>query len=159
MRDPIIACFKDEFDRFFGMLEKQIDVCPAELWNKKTGGYVFWQQLFHTIACVEMCALPEGEPSRQTRYEREVIMFSSTPEQGMTQEEMRDLAATMKTLAHAYIEGQTVATLTERNARMSKTLGKELTNQHALIGLIRHVCYHLGCCDAALRDHGVAGVY
>ena len=159
MHDPVISCFKDEFDRFFGLLEKQIDVCPDDLWTQKTGGYIFWQQLLHVIACVELYALPEGESSKQTAYERGVIMLSALPKRHMTKTEMRELAAAMKTLAHTFIDGQSTATLTSKHARISKALGKELTNQHALMGLVRHACYHLGCCDAALRQHGVPGVY
>lgn len=49
--------------------------------------------------------------------------------------------------------------LTQRHDRLSAALGKERTMQHALIGLVRHASYHLGCCDAALREHGLAGVY
>lgn len=159
MHDPVISCFKEEFSRFFALLEKQIEVCPDDLWRKKTAGYIFWQQLLHAIACVELYALPEGESSKQTAYERGVVMLSAIPKRHMTKKEMRGMADNMKQLAHAFIDKQTTATLTDKHARISKALGKELTNQHALIGLIRHACYHLGCCDAALRDHGLTGVY
>ena len=158
MNDPVIACFKSEFDRFFDMLGKQISICPDDLWNKKVGGYVFWQHLLHVIAIVELYALPEGQPSAQTLYERDVVMLSSTAQRVMSKEEMQSLAASMKKLAHTFIDAQSVSTLTDKNVRMSNAMGKELTNQHALIGLIRHACYHLGCCDAALRDNGIAGV-
>ena len=31
------------------MLEKIIEICPNEMWNKKVSGFIFWQQLLHTI--------------------------------------------------------------------------------------------------------------
>ena len=36
----------------FSMLEKIIEICPDELWNKKVSGFVFWQQLLHTLSGV-----------------------------------------------------------------------------------------------------------
>lgn len=159
MIDPTIACFREEFDRFFSLIEKQIDVCPDSLWKQNAGGYPFWQQMLHVIACVELYALQEGEASRQTRYDESVVMLSRLPQKEMSKEDMRSLACDMKELAHAFIASQTTASLTARHSRMSRLLGTDRTNQHALIGLVRHACYHLGCCDALLREHGFSGVY
>lgn len=159
MSDPVIDCFREDFERFFSLLKQQVEVCPDDLWATKAGGSIFWQQLLHAFACIELYALPEGEPSRQTLYPRDVVMLSATPDRTMTKAEMYSLAADVKLLADAFIAGQTAATLTARHSGLSKALGRELTNQHALLGLVRHACYHLGSCDAVLRDHGIAGVY
>ena len=157
--DPTIACFREEFDRFHGLLEQHIDRCPEDLWEARAGGYPYWQQLLHAFACVELYALPEGEPSRQTRYPRAVVMLSDVPESAMTRDEMRALAADMKTLAHAFMDGQSAATLTARHEPLCRFFGREITQQFALLGLVRHACYHLGCCDAILRERGLPGVY
>lgn len=159
MNDPVIECFKGEFNRFFELMKKQIDVCPDELWNEKEGGYVFWQQIFHTAACVELYALPEGQPSQQTMYGREVVMLSSEAPTPMSKNELLDFTEKMQKLAYTFIDGMTVSKMTERNERMSKVTGKDMTKQNALIALVRHTCYHLGCCDTVLRSHGIAGVY
>jgi len=159
MSDPVMRCFKDEFEKFHDLLIKQIDVCPNELWTKKVGGYIYWQQLFHAFACIELFALPDGQASLQTQYKREVVLLSQEPETHMTKEQLKDFAATMKNLALSFIASMNADKLHLEHAGMSKRLKTSKTNQHALIALIRHANYHLGCCDAELRRHGIPGVY
>ena len=157
--DLIIQCFKDEFDRFHGLLEKQIELCPPELWAKKAGGYFFWQQIYHTISCIELFALPEDDCERPSKFCPEVAMFITEPEKAISKEEMLELAAEMKILAHTFINSLSVNSLTLPHQNMSTVLGKKLSIQNALIASIRHASYHLGCCDAILREHGIKGVY
>ena len=38
---------KHNFFASFSMLEKIIDICPNELWNKKLSGFIFWQQIYN----------------------------------------------------------------------------------------------------------------
>ncbi len=157
--DSIIQCFKDEFDRFYGLLEKQIEVCPPELWTKKAGGYIFWQQIYHTVSCVELFALPEADSNTPSKFCPEIAMFTKEPDTHLSKQELQKLAAEMKLLAHSFMDTLTVASLTLPHKNMSTVLGKKLSYQNALIASIRHTSYHLGCCDAILREHGIKGVY
>ena len=159
MSDPGISCYKDEFERFHDLLTKQIDICPEELWTKKVGGYIYWQQLFHVFACIEIYALPDGQVSSQTLYPPEVVMFSQEPEVHMTKQQLKDFASKMKKMAVSFIESMSMDKLLLENSSMSKRLKSPKTNQNALIALIRHANYHLGSCDAILRQHGIPGVY
>ena len=156
--DAVIQCFKDDFERFWGLMEKQIDICPDEIWSKKAGGWIFWQQILHSIGCVELFVLPEGESS-SLPFSREEVLLIKEPGQAVSKVEMLELAGRMKGLADAYIASTTAQTLTSPEAGISKRMGRELTRQYAIIALIRHCCYHLGCCDATLREHGIQGVY
>ena len=159
MSDPVIACFQAEFERFFAMVEKQIEVCPDELWEKKAGGWPFWQQIFHNLACIEIYALPEGSASQQTMYSKQVAMLSEQPAKPMSKAAMKDFAATMRKVADQFFATMSAETLTAKHAAMSKLLNRDMANQNALIAMVRHTCYHLGCCDSVLRDHGIPGVY
>ena len=159
MSDPVIACFKEEFERFHNLLLKQIEVCPDSLWTEKTGGYVYWQQLFHAFASIEIYALPDGQASLQIQYPPEVVMLSQEPERHLDKQQLKEFAAKMKILADAFIDSMSADKLPLEHTVMSKRLKAPKTNQNALIGLIRHACYHLGCCDAILRQHGIPGVY
>ena len=156
--DPVIKGFRDEFDRFWDLMEKQITVCPEEIWNQKESGWVFWQQIYHTAACVELFALPEGRPSA-LELEREVWMLAKEPERAVSKREMLDLFGSMRLLAYDYMRETNTGSLAEVDPVLSKRFGRELTRQFALLGLIRHCCYHLGCCDSILRNHGLKGVY
>lgn len=158
MSDPIIEGFRAEFDRFFDLLEKQIETCPDDLWTRKAGGFVVWQQFFHSLACILLFAGSE-DVFTSLGYSPQVMMLSGESDKVMSREEMRTLAQKAKQKAHAFFDGQSTATLTEKNEGLSKGLGRDMTNQTAAIALIRHNCYHLGGCDAVLRDNGLPGVY
>ncbi|MDR2945800.1 MAG: hypothetical protein LBV79_03535 [Candidatus Adiutrix sp.] len=159
MNDPIIAAFKAEFDRFFTMLEKQIDICPEELWAKKVGGWPFWQQQLHSLACTFIYARPEGQAFEGVAYKPAVIMLAEEPDFTPAKDDLRRLAAEAKAAAHDYMDGLTAADLPGRHRLMCDTMKKDMTHQSALMALPRHICYHLGSCDAALRDLGIPGVY
>jgi len=49
-KNVLLHSLKTQFLISFSMLEKIIETCPDELWNKKVSGYVFWQQLIHAFA-------------------------------------------------------------------------------------------------------------
>lgn len=46
----LIRTIKTQFFLSFSMLENLIAECPDEVWNIKAGGFVFWQQIIHTLA-------------------------------------------------------------------------------------------------------------
>ena len=91
MSDPVVQCFRIEFDLFFDLLEKQIETCPDELWNRKAGGYVVWQQFFHSLACTLLFAGTQ-DVFDSLGYSRQVVMFSEDAETPMTRQEMPALA-------------------------------------------------------------------
>jgi len=159
MSDAVIACFQADFERFFAFLEKQIEICPDALWAKKAGGWPFWQQIFHSLACFEIYALPAGVASQQTLYSEKVAMLSEEAATSMSKRAMQDFAAKMHRVAERFFASMSADMLTAKHDAMSKLLNRDMTNQNALIALVRHTCYHLGCCDTILREHGIPGVY
>lgn len=160
MADPVIDTFRQEFDRFHNLLLQQIDACPSEeVWLSKTGAIAFWQHLMHAFAIVELYALPSGTHHRQTVYSQDEVRFKKEPHRALSRDETKALGESMKQLAYEFFETQSSATLNERNESMSLGMGKDCTNIQALIGLIRHYNYHLGCLDSVLRSHGIPGVY
>ena len=159
MLDPTITCFKQEFDRFLGFIEEQIVMCPEAAWTERVGDTPFWLHLLHTLGCIEYYARPHGAPLKQTAFPRDVVRLRALPEGIMNKAEMTVLVADMRAVAHAYFETQSTQTLADKNLTMSEHMGKDCTNVQALIALIRHNAYHIGCCDSVLRMHGLPGVY
>ena len=160
MADAVIETFRQEFDRFHDLLLQQIDACPSEeVWLSKTGVIAYWQHLMHAFAIVELYALPPGSPPRQTAYSQDEVRFGKEPHRALSRDETKALGASMKQLAREYLDSQSVTTLAEKNEGMSLSMGRDCTNIQALIGLIRHYNYHLGCLDSILRLHGIPGVY
>lgn len=157
--DPAVHCFADDFERFHTLLLKQVETCPEELWAGKSGGHFFWQELAHAFYCVQLYALPEGEEERLFGLTPKAAMLREDALTPMTKGEVRQIADTMEAMAYAFMGRLTRADLLLPHAALCRFTGKERTNLHALIGLIRHYNYHLGCCDAALRANGISGVY
>lgn len=158
MAESVIENFKKDFDMFWGLLEMQTARCPDDLWVKKAGGFLFWQQMLHAVAVAELFALPEGAPSLQTVYDRGVILLASVPETTMSKEDLHALAQSIQPVVHAFMERQTVASLGQKHAKLSAMFGKDITNQSAVTLLIAHLAYHVGACDAIFRDNGIPGV-
>lgn len=159
MDDKIIEVFKGEFDRFFGMLEQQAEICPDDVWAAQAGGYPFWQQHLHVLATTILYARAQRPPFEGLPWAPPVMMLSQTLPEPISKADIKALAAKAKAEADAFINSQTTASLTQRHDGISGALGKEQTIQTALMALVRHLCYHLGACDAALRDKGYKGVY
>jgi hypothetical protein len=156
--DAFVKCIKDDFDRFQGMLEKQIDLCPADLWTEKVAGWYFWQQLYHAFYSMEFYTRSDEEPP-QSLFSPEVSMLAAEPERHLDKDELHAFAAKMKQRAHAYITATTPQNMDEVNPVVSRRLGRELNRLGTVIAMIRHYNYHLGCCDAIFRERGLAGVY
>lgn len=160
MTDPIIAGFREEFDRFHGLLTQQIDACPSEAaWVEKTGTTAYWTHLMHALGVAEYYALPLGGTPKQTVYSRDEVRLRAEPHRVMSRDEMRALAADIRQIAHEFFDALTVADLPKKNEGMSKALGRECTYLQAAIGLTRHYGYHIGCLDSVLRAKGLPGVY
>ncbi|MDR2503428.1 MAG: DinB family protein [Deltaproteobacteria bacterium] len=159
--DAVIQCFKAEFERFWAMLEKQAEICPEKLWGQKAGGYVFWQQIWHTIACAEMFITedPAGKLPLMEKYSRDVVMFNQTLEPAPDKTEILAEAGRIKTRVLDYYDGMRTADLEREHPSMTRRLGRPQSKQNAALALIRHCAYHVGCCDAVLREHGLKGVY
>ena len=159
MADPVIETFGKEFDRFHDLLLQQVDLCPSEeAWLEKTGRFAYWWHFMHVFAIIEWYTLPLGAPARQTWFPDDVVRAKAEPSRAMTRDEVRALAAAMKTLGHEYLATQSRETLMDKNEGMSKTLGREVTNLDALMGMVRHYSYHVGCVDSLLRAKGIPGV-
>ena len=153
-----IACFRADFDRFFSMLELQMERCPDRLWTEHAGGWLVSQQFFHSLVCNEVYVFPDKEPDWHG-HSKEIAMLNRDPDAPISREAMRKLAATMKSAAHAYMDGLSVEALTENHRTYSRLMGRDKNHLQALMAMIRHCNYHLGCIDALFNERGISIVY
>ena len=72
---------------------------------------------------------------------------------------LRDYAATVKARVDNWIAGLEDADLARTNVVLSAKLGRETSYAATLVMLASHTDYHIGSCDAALRNHGLPGVF
>lgn len=159
MNNPVIAPFKNDLETIMGMIDKMIDVCPDNLWNKKVGGFVFWQQLLHTVACIDFFSLREGHVPQKIDQAPEVIHLKSAPTSNMSKAELKSLSATLKQVGLTFMDSLSYEQMFAKHETLSSTFGKDMSNLDALTKLLWHTSYHLGCCDSLLREEGVPGVF
>ena len=160
--NKLLDSLRRQFSDPFEMLEKIIDVCPDELWNKKTSGYVFWHQIFHALYWVHFWLRDEktdfNEPfTGETLYPH----LEKTPEKILSKNDLRIFCKETKELAEKWVSGKDdswLNLLLFREKTPTKML-KDWTYLDAIISQISHLMYHVGHCDAILRENSVKGVW
>jgi hypothetical protein len=154
----ITEALKANFDRGWGFLTQIIDVCPDAVWTKKAGGFVFWQQLYHCFATVDFFLLPKDGTPEPGPWGAEVATFKAEPTAKPTKEELKAYAGKMKAKVDAWIATLDDASLSQTHEGFSARRGATMSNAMVLAILSGHSSYHIGSCDAILRDNGEKGV-
>jgi hypothetical protein len=149
---------KGNFDRGWQFLTQIIDVCPNSVWSKKAGGFVFWQQLYHCFGAVNFFLLPKDGKSEPGPWGAEVANFKAEPTVTPSKDELKAYAAKMKAQADAWIATLDDASLSQIHEGLSARWGSPMNNAMVLAILSGHSSYHIGSCDAILRDNGEKGV-
>ena len=163
MSPSIIDGQRTAFEHAYGMVTQFIEVCPEDIWTKKFGGWPVWQQVYHAL-CYQFFTLQDGETPEQELYPPDVGSFQSTPDVAPAKKDVLEYAARMKAKADAYINSLRDADLPIINLGLTarvKAFGMshEFSHSQTLAMLSGHTLYHLGSCDAALRERGLKGVY
>lgn len=161
MSHTIINALKSPIDHAFGMIGQYIDVCPENIWVETSGSWPVWQQVYHVINVVNIffpssdavpaktlleekyCGLQAAAPS--------ALVITRTDMQAALAQAMQDIEALLAALDDSE--------LTSRNEGLFQTFGMDMTIAATLVMLASHTMYHLGCCDTALRNHGIPGIF
>ena len=157
--DPVVQCFANEFERFHTYLLQQIEMCPQELWHRKSGGYYFWQEQAHVFYCVQLYALPQGQEADDFGLGKSMLMLREEGGRAASKQDILAMAEKMKAMAYAFLGRITQADFMRSNPALTRHAGKDRPNIAALISMVRHYTYHVGTCDAVLRSAGLPGVH
>ena len=107
-------------------------------------------------------------PDFFTRGEQDPLPAPAAPDVLMLSAQGRDVAdkaavraymAAVKARVDAWLERLDDAGLNAKDERLSAALGFAVDAMWIVVMLSAHTQYHLGSCDAALRDHGLPGVF
>ena len=159
MSQNSVSGLKAAFDRSYGMLQQFIEVCPDDIWKKKFGGWPIWQQLYHGIGAVNFFILPPGAAFPEMPFPQNVGSLEVTPDTPADKAVLKACAVQLKTAADAYFASLTDEMLGEKNEGLSQRLNIPMTHATTAAMLTGHSLYHLGACDAALREQGLKGVF
>ncbi|MDR0238707.1 MAG: DinB family protein [Deltaproteobacteria bacterium] len=162
MSQALIAGPRTAFEHAYGLMIQFIEVCPEDIWLESFGGWPIWQQVYHALG-LQFLTLQEGETPEPDLCPPEVGSFKRTPDKAPAKKDVLDYAARMKAKADAYINALRGADLSGVNQgltnRMKDYNGGEFSHSLTLSMLSGHLLYHLGACDAALRQRGRKGVF
>lgn len=143
---------KRYFDSSFSMLEDVIEKCPDELWNEKKGGFVFWQQILHTLAGVNFWMRESNEPFVEPYPERKLYPeLNNEPETQLRKAELHEYKEKVKAIAEQFFEGKDDEWLYQGSLVYSR-----IKNIQICYMQMRHIQYHVGHCDSILRENGFA---
>ena len=161
MSHTIVTALKEPINQSFGMISQYIDVCPENIWVEKSGGWPVWQQIYHLITAVAFfTSAPDVQPAKTLVEEKYCGLRAAAPsEVVITREEMKVALTQALQDIDALVANLEDSDLTSRNEGVYTRIGMEFTMAGTLVLLASHTQYHLGSCDAALRNHGLPGVF
>lgn len=139
-----------------------IDVCPDTLWEKRAGGFLVWQHLYHCLCGYAFFATTDPSEAPVGLFDsseaQDIFHFKKEPK-APSKKAVADYAEKVKALVDSCFKSITDADLIKKNEVMSKVFGKELTHLDIFTMLSTHNMYHFGACDGALRDNGLPGLF
>ncbi len=146
----MMAILKRQFDPSFAMFREIIDICPQGLWESVSGGYPFWQQVMHTLMGMQYWLRESDEPISEPDFGLgKVPDLGSVPDFILSREQVRSFADDVAVSSRKHLDSMNDEKLFRASAVNPKT-----TYFDNIIAQIRHIQYHVGHCDAILREHG-----
>ena len=160
MSRVIVAELEGQFQRAWGLMCQFMDTCPDEIWAETNGGWPVWQQVAHVVAVLNFFILENDDTAFvPAPAELGVLMLREQGQQQVSKEAMKAYGETVKAAVDARVARLADADLTRLQERASKKIGRDISYGAIMVMLTSHTMYHLGSCDAALRDHGLPGVF
>ena len=159
MSNAIVRAQQGNFEFACSLVMQFIDACPDEIWRETFGGWPVWQQLYHGIAATEYFILGENA-QRDTGPCAEGASLAVTAGcPAPSKAEVKAYAQKIKAAADAWIATLNDAALPQKHEGASSRMKRDTSNANLMVLVTGHLLYHLGSCDAALRQHGFKGVF
>jgi hypothetical protein len=154
-QEIILSSFKPPIDSAIDLTEKFIEVCPDELWTEKSGGWPVWLHLAHALWASDFFVPGESSPLLEGLTLDQIRLVEPVGQPAPKKAVLTQLQ-TVRTRISSFLQKLDDADLPKANEKIANfgwTLGRTLTV------LASHPLYHLGYCDAVLRDHGLSSVF
>jgi hypothetical protein len=131
------------------MLDRQIEICPDEIWGLAAGGFQFWQQVFHALTGAMFWTRPHGREFVEPHDDRKLFPeLDGEPEGALSRSELSELSTEVRAQIATLLADRTDAWLKQPSWIYDKVL-----NFDVLVGQIRHLQYHVGHCNSILREN------
>ena len=159
MSNAIVRSQQGNFEFTFSLTMQFIDACPEEIWREKFGGWPVWQQIYHGLGVLDFFTRSTAAEAVVGPCPAASSLDSVADCPAPSKAEMKAFAQKAKAVTDAWLQGLTDADLPCKHEGASARMGNEFTNAGIMVLLSGHLLYHLGSCDAALRQHGLKGVF
>lgn len=148
--NKIIETVKIQFNLAFSMISEFIEICPDELWNKKLGGHIFWQQLLHTYTGTNFWfRLQKHEFVEPFQGHNVYPELEKDAETEISKEQLKEFLLEVKKEAEEFFKDKEDSWLLEPNVLFDK-----INNLDVISMQIRHIMYHVGYCNCILNENG-----
>jgi hypothetical protein len=150
--NAFLRSLQNQINLLYSMFEIIIKNCPDEIWNKKGGGFVFWQQLVHTLSGANGWLREEKPttlPMFSICYGKKIYPeFENEPEIVLSKADVHKMFAETKDTAELYLAGKD-------DNWLRLPLFNKYTNFDNITGQLKHIMYHIGHCEAIFRNAGI----
>ena len=159
MAGTITQSLEGNVQHAFSLLDKFVEVCPEDLWAQKFGGWPVWQQVYHALAAIDFFIRPLDAPEETPPFGDKEASLDANAANTVGKAQLKAYAEKMYQQAAAYIASLDDAALAQNHAGLAAHIGMPATHASALCLMTAHTLYHVGSCDAALRERGLPGVF
>jgi hypothetical protein len=150
----LVKIMEVQFNLAFSMISEFLEKCPDEIWNKKLGGHIFWQQLLHTYTGTNFWFRIKKEKFIEPFQGKEVYPeFEDDPKDFISKGEMENFVSLVTQEAIVFFKDKSNSWLSEPNVIYNKITNLDVINMQ-----IRHIMYHVGYCNCILHEEGVPAV-
>jgi hypothetical protein len=147
--DVLVTHLRDHALLSLDMLDEVARLCPDHIWTRKVSGYVYWQQILHTLTGALYWTRSAPGPFVEPFHDLVVYPeLDGEPETDLTKGELSELSAVVRRQMTALFEQKTDQWLYAPSAVTDKLLNLDVIEMQ-----IRHLQYHVGHCNSILRHH------
>jgi hypothetical protein len=150
----IIKYLKKSHNNSYSMLEEMIEICPDYLWDKKAGGFVFWQQIMHALVGSRYWMRePDWDFKIPYKDKNLHLELNGEPEENLSKEQVKNYWIEAKKQTQSIFDGK------DSNWLQSNCfISEKMKNIDVILEDIRHIQYHVGHCNSILREHNEKAV-
>ena len=156
MSDQFVKIYQKGFNFAIERYEKFLAICSDDAWKEKAGGWTLAQQYYHGLLATNML-LSSVSGEEVANPDPEAGLLEEKPDVVPDKSAAALFLANIKLGAADFFEKIDDATLLQKNEKISKKFGSEIVNAFVLELIPCHLLYHLGSCDAALRNRNLPG--
>lgn len=155
MADQYVKQYQQAMEFSLTLYGKFLEICPDEIWTKKFGGWPICQQCYHALWAAGM--MMSSINGHQIVEPEPRFSLDSSNKAMPAKKDAKGLLEGIKAAFSQLLGELENEALLQADKPLSKRLGRPVTNGEALELIVCHMQYHLGGCDAALRENNLEG--